>query len=254
MKTSKPWLYIIYTGILLSTLFNTNASADDLLKLANFEEGDRPVYGENIVVVQDEQDGAKGITAVTDSNGKLSIPITLSTGEFEFTLEMLDSRLRLWFFFTLDELSLSFSVQGNIGFTSLAGGSFNSMRPDPWQNDGRNVIRLEVSNGTAKLYVNEIFVKKATLSNDKLNAKYNTLRVTNINDVHILYSMELTGGISGSEFASKLTRDLKMHIPVLNYNSPEGMLPLWIDMNFYPNSEGKLLFEVINGGVIPDKR
>jgi hypothetical protein len=254
MKTSKPWLYIVYTGILLSTLFYTNVSADDLLKLTNFEEGDRPVYGENIVVIQDEQDGAKGIAAVTDSNGKLNIPITLSTGEFEFTLEMYDSGRRLWFFFTLDELSLSFSVQGNIGFTSLAGGTFNPMRPDPWQKDGKNIIRLEVSNGTAKLYVNEIFVKKATLSNDKLNAKYDTLLVTNIDDDHILYRMELTGGVSGSKYAGKVTRDLNMHIPLLNYNSPEGILPLWIEMKFYPNSEGKLLFEVINGGVIPDKR
>lgn len=202
------------------------------------------------MVVQDIQSGSKVVTAIPDTTGKIEIPIILSTGDFEFTVEMFDAGGEMTFFFMVGEQNLKFEVLVSSGIASLE--DEISVNADSWQDDGRNTIRLMVNNGIAELFVNNVFFKKVTLSNDKLNVSYDTLVVTNIDDEHIIYNMNLTNGISGSRFAADLSGDLiNLQIPQVNYNAAEGVKPLWADLKFYPNSEGKLLYEVIDYGDYP---
>ncbi len=64
--------------------------------------------------------------------------------------------------------------------------------------------------------------------------------------------MNLTNGISGSKFAADISRDLvNLHIPQVNYDAAEGARALWADLKLYPNTEGKILFEVVGFGNYP---
>jgi hypothetical protein len=56
-----------------------------------------------------------------------------------------------------------------------------------WQNDAKNTAKFIVNGGVAKVYVNDVFVQKVTISEEKQNITYTNLMVTNIDDNYILY-------------------------------------------------------------------
>lgn len=214
---------------------------------------DTPPNSENVVVVQDEQSGLKGIQGVENVKGKVEFPIVLSSRDFEFTVETIfnDSTQDLSFFFTKGEQNLSFEITGGGSF-SLEGEPRS--RSDSWQSHAKNTVRFVVSNDIASLFVNEVFLKKVTLSDDKHNVMFDNLIVINIEDKNTIYSMNLANGIFGSagSAAAELSGDLvNLHIPQVNFNASEGVKKLWADLRLYPNTEGKILFEVIDYGDYP---
>jgi hypothetical protein len=79
----------IMFGILAFLFLGNVASAEtDLLNLDSYAEGTQVPYGENMVVVQDEETGEKWITPLKDTSGRLNIPISLPSESFEVILEV----------------------------------------------------------------------------------------------------------------------------------------------------------------------
>lgn len=243
-------------SLLCGTLFSTLACADELLKLNTLNINETPAYGDNIIIIQDDEYGLKGIQGEPNINGKIELPILLSSGDFELTLETTfhDVSKKLSFFFTQDELNLAFTINGA---GSLILENSSTALSNAWQIQEKNTVKLTVKEDIARLYVNEVFLKKVSLENNKQGAKYNKLIVTHIEDGSLLYSMNLTNGTADSILgpAAKLSRNLAtLHIPKINYNASEGQKTLWADFKSYPNAEGKILFEAVNYGAFPKKR
>jgi hypothetical protein len=241
-------------SIFFIALFSTASIADELLKLENLNPNDIPEYGENVVVVQDEEYNLKGIQGVADVKGKIEIPIALSSSDFEFTLEGI-FRLNspsISVFFTLGEQSIFFKINGS-GVINLGNDDNNTSMA--WQSRAKNQVRLTINNGVASIYVNEVFYKKITLSEDRQNTLYNKVIITDIHDSTSIFSLNLTNGIAGSSTeAAELSGDLvNLQIPRVNFNAADGVKPLWADLKLYPNAEGKILFEVVDFGDYPKK-
>ncbi len=137
----------------------TVASAEtDLLNLSAYAEGTRVPYGENMVVVQDEETGEKWITETEGSMGRLNIPINLPSDSFEILIDIHGA----WtgrtggFFLVGDEVQFTFGMNGNARIW------LESSYKDAtvWQNKGKNSVRLVVNGGVAKIYVNDAFLLK----------------------------------------------------------------------------------------------
>jgi hypothetical protein len=138
----------------------TLASAEtDLLNLATYAEDTRVPYGENMVVVQDEKTAEKSLTPIAGSSGKLDIPINLNSNSFEINFEMDGGRPRAHFILVADEVTFSF-IAGYFGNAISLEGKGGT--PPVWQQNGKNLIKVLVSNGLAKLYANDAFVQKVT--------------------------------------------------------------------------------------------
>jgi hypothetical protein len=41
-----------------------------------------------------------------------------------------------------------------------------------------------------------------------------------------------------------------LHIPLLNYTTAFGVMPLWVDFKYSPSTDGKALFEVTDFGQV----
>ncbi len=188
-----------YVVLLLCALFSTTVLADELLKLEALNVNDTPPNSENVIVVQDEQSGLKGIHGVDGEKGKIEFPIVLSSNDFEFTVETIfnDSTEDLSFFFTKGEQNLSFEITGGGSF-SLEGEPLS--RSDSWQSHAKNTVRFVVRNSIASLFVNEVFLKKVTLSDDKHNTMYDNLVVTNIEENNTTYRGVIKSEVNKSSY------------------------------------------------------
>jgi hypothetical protein len=174
---------------------HTVASAEtDLLNLSDYAEGTRVPYGENMVVVQDEETGEKWITAAEGTKGRLNIPINLPSESFEIFMEIhaVASAFTSGFFLIADEIQFKFNFYNyhTEGETSIEG---SSKRIPVWQKKAKNAARFIINGGVAKVYVNEVFVQKVTVSEEKQGVTYTNLMVTNISDGYILYSLKIKG-------------------------------------------------------------
>jgi hypothetical protein len=215
------------------------ASAEtDLLNLGSYAEGTRISYGENMVVVQDEETGEKWLSPAKGTTGRMNIPINLPSDSFEIILEIYGHYgASSWLFFLIaDEVQFQFAIHGNAK-TRIEG---SWKEASVWQKNAKNKARFVVNGGVAKVYVNEVFVQKVTISEEKQGITYTNLMVTNIDQRYILYSLKIKGasdvavpGSSSSSPSSTATTptgdcmatytiDGRLHIPCVSVPGPFG--------------------------------
>ncbi len=222
---------------------HTVASAEtDLLNLSAYAEGTRVPYGENMVVVSDEETGEKWITAAKGTTGRMNIPINLPSDSFDILIEIhaIFNAETSGFFFIADEIQFKFNFynNGRNGVTKIEG----SRKEAPvWQYGAKNSARFAVNGGVAKVYVNDVFVQKVTVSEDKQGITYTNLMVTNIGDNYMMYSLKLKGAsdvtvpdsgtnpgqcpapvVASSDCMATYTVDGKLHIPCVSVPGPFG--------------------------------
>jgi hypothetical protein len=231
MKRFRCWF--VSTAFLISLFWGTMAIAQtDLLNLDSYAEGAQVPYGENMVVVQDEETGEKWITPLKETSGRLNIPLSLPSESFEIHLEIYGNDGRTdGFFLIADEVQFSFNFRNyySEGFTRIED---SRETPSVWQNNAKNTARFIVNGGVAKVYVNDVFVQKVTISEEKQNITYTNLMATNIDDDYILYSLKIQGAsdvsvptdsssipttpsVSGDCMAT-YSLDGKVHIPCIS--------------------------------------
>lgn len=237
----------------------TLASAEtDLLNLATYAEGTRVPYGENMVVVQDEKTGEKWLKAAKGTSGRMNIPVNLPSDSFEITLEIYGNYYAQGskMFLIADEMQFTFAMDGDAD--TLIEGSRKTA--SVWQKNAKNSARFVVNGGIAKVYVNDVFVQKATVNKEKQGLTYTNLRVTNINDRYILYSLKIKGGsdvaapggtttpATGDCMAS-YTVDGKIHIPCLSVPNAFGGTNVY-DIQMQQQA-GKMSFDVDMSSIKP---
>jgi hypothetical protein len=177
--------------IFLFLAFVVNGETN-LLNLRAYSEGSSPLYGENIVVEQDEKTGVKWITQGKQSNteGKLKFPVNL-TGEFEVVIELSGRFEKL--FLTADE----YKVKIDFGNRRLYADneSAGSDQSSSWIGS-KNAWKLSVSNNIAKLYLNDVFSQKMTLKPD---LTYTQLLIQNLSNHSKLYAIMISGSNGSSQ-------------------------------------------------------
>jgi hypothetical protein len=188
----KKLLKLFNIGIFLFLGGVVNAETD-LLGLANLAEGSTPSYAENTVVGMNESTGVKFLQNRGDP-GKLSFPVNLSK-EFEVSF-------RLGTSFANGGDGMDFSliasddsyITASFDYSWIEFGEYSKYRPDGWKDDNNspiNDVRLSVSNGIAKLYLNDVFFNKMTLSSPDLT--YVKLNLSGFEGSDKVYALIITG-------------------------------------------------------------
>ena len=171
----------------------------DLLNLANSAEGSSLSYGENVIVGMVQRSGVKYLKGTPDNSGKLKFPANL-TGNFEVFLTVFEDYCcteYFDFFLTADEYQINFTFYGG-GSIKLAtdsqSGSGDASRA--YIQDWANKFRLSVSNNVAKLYVNDVFSQKVTLTPD---LTYTQLVINGIESADALYNLSTNGNVISNQ-------------------------------------------------------
>jgi len=124
----------------------------DLLNLSSYQEASAPLYGENVLVGQDEKSGVKYLTVGKEegSLGRLKLPVNLS-GDFDVVVKINPSGWQA-FFLTADEyrIKVYFDWKGMVG---LQAGSDTGPGDDSkaWKSSTTNTLKLSVSGNVAKM-------------------------------------------------------------------------------------------------------
>ena len=226
-------------SLVLAFVYTVASAETDLLNLSAYAEGTSVPYGENMVVVQDEETGEKWITATKGTTGRLNIPVNLPSESFEILVDIYAEYYADIgsMFLVADEVQFTFEINGK-GQTWIE----SEYKQAPvWQDEAKNTARFVVNGGVAKLYVNDVFVQKVTISEEKQGITYTNLMVTNINDDYILYSLKIksasdvavdssssptsTTGTTPAptgDCMATYTVDGKLHIPCVSVPGPFG--------------------------------
>ncbi len=161
----------------------------DLLNLSAYQEATTPLYGENVLVSQDEKTEIKWLTGgkEADSTGRLKFPVNLS-GDFEVVVKVNPYDWQE-FFLTADEyrIKIGFSRYGGVGLQ--AGSDTDSWdASSAWMNSTTNTLKLSVSENVAKVYVNDVFSQKLTL---KAGLTYTQLLYEGLDQDSKLYKLKV---------------------------------------------------------------
>jgi hypothetical protein len=173
---------------------SSSVFAIDLLNLDNYAEGASLPYGENLIVKMVETTGEKYIVGKSSGLGKLKFPVKL-TGDFEVSFKVFNvlKYYNTWFNFFLTagehQLNVTFSGDGNTKLTadSQSGGGDAS---DAFIRGKSNTFRLAISNNIAKLYINDVFSQKVTLTP---NLIYTQLIAIGIESQDAVYDLNING-------------------------------------------------------------
>jgi hypothetical protein len=169
----------------------------DLLNLSAYSEGDELPYGEKITVGVVEKTGEKYITATPSSSGTMKFPVNLA-GDFEvaFTVyEYYCCTEDFNLFLTSDEHQIKVSFSGAGGVALSADSERGSDQSKAFKQELRNSYRLSVSNNVAKLYVNDVFSQKVTLTPD---LTYTLLLIAGVERADAMYELRMNGGTTGA--------------------------------------------------------
>ncbi len=167
----------------------------DLLNLSAYQEATTPLYGENVLIGQDEKTEIKWLTVGKEagSTGRLKFPVNLSD-DFEVVVKVNPNEGQA-FFLTADEyrIKVGFWRAGSVGLqagsdTGPGDGS------SAWMGYTTNTLKLSVSGNVAKLYVNDVFSQKLTL---KAGLTYTQFLYQGLDQNSKLYQVTL-GGSGGS--------------------------------------------------------
>jgi hypothetical protein len=197
-------MFRLFFTLILLCIAQLSFAETDLLNLQDYQEGDKPAYGESIIIKQNEQTGEKWITG-TESGGTLKFNVNLS-GDFEVVFE--ESSWIEVFLISDDEV-----YKIRIDGASLYAGneSAGSDQSDAINSGGsKNEWKLSVSNNIAKLYANDIFSKKVSLKADTI---YTQLFVRGIGTSEKLYSLKMTGSTSNNTATNTTDDDSRPTCP-----------------------------------------
>lgn len=183
----------LFSALILLCMAQFSFAATDFLNLENLTEGSTPSYAEGAVIGMVEQTGVKYLTAAPESSGKLKYPINLS-GDFEVEFQIYKSYSRIDFelYLTADERHIKITT-GHYDFDFEMG--TDSQKADNDQSgafvkERTNKFRLSVSNNVAKMYVNDVYSRKVSLTPD---LTYTQLIASGIESKDALYSLSISG-------------------------------------------------------------
>ena len=155
-------------------------SESDFLNLPAYNEGD--TLGENLIVGVDEVSQTKWISGHT-GDGSLTVePVALSD-EFEIAVRTVPESATDTHIFLVsgeDKIELKFNCCGAHLNNTAGGGS--------WRSFDVNVMRLYVNGTVAKLYVNDVFYQKVTLT--KADLTYTQITISDLAKTQYLYALE----------------------------------------------------------------
>ncbi len=139
-----------------------------------------------------EQTGVKYLTAAPNSSGKLKYPINLS-GDFEVEFQIYKSYSRIDFelYLTADERHIKITT-GYYDFDFKMGTDSQNADKDQskaFADKKTNKYRLSVSNNVAKIYINDVYSTKVSLTP---GLTYTQLLVSGIEAKDALYSLTLS--------------------------------------------------------------
>lgn len=189
------------TYCFISTLFFTllflvkTVYADtDLLNLSAYSDGAALPYGENVIVGQDEKTAVKWVATGADSKseGKMKFPVSLS-GDFDLIIKINSNSLGLLktLFLTTDEYQIKLDFGSVRSYVSLSIGKDTANdESKAWKSNNTNVIKLSVKENVAKLYVNDVFGAKLTLTP---NLTYTQLLFNGLYNKDQLFELTLSG-------------------------------------------------------------
>ena len=155
-------------------------SESDFLNLSAYSEGD--TLDTNLIVGINEDTNQKWISGYT-GDGSLTVkPVDLSD-EFEIVIKAVPKSSTTTYIFLIsgeDKIELRFSYVG-VYLNKASGG-------DSWRINDVNVMRLYVNGTVAKLYVNDVFYQKVTLT--KPNLTYTQITVNDLAKTQYLYELK----------------------------------------------------------------
>jgi len=168
----------------------------DLLNLSAYQEATTPLYGENVLIGQDEKTEIKWLTGGKEagSSGRLKFPVNLS-GDFEVVVKV-NPHEEQAFFLTADEyrIRIGFARYGGVRLQAGSDTDDSWDTSSVWMGSTTNTLKLSVSGNVAKLYVNDVFSQKLTL---KADLTYTQWLYQGLDQSSKLYQVTL-GGSGGS--------------------------------------------------------
>jgi len=179
---------------LFLTLSQMSSANTDLLSLSTHAEGAKPSYGENVTVGMVENTGVKYVTATPDNSGKLKFPVSLSGNfELEFKAKISRSSSSLDFFLTADEhkIKVTFDYYGRTKL--IADTQSGKDASSAFMQGQSNTFRISVSNNIAKLYLNDVFSQKVTLTPD---LTYTQMLMADIDSTDSVFALSISGNAS----------------------------------------------------------
>ncbi len=197
MKTWKQYFIHFSSAILLSTAVQAVSAAEiDLLNLANLEEGDTSL-GTNLIVKVD--DTGKKFVVGNNNLGQLLAPVSLPMeSEVNISTYLYIGNPEL--FLLADEYQVKLTLHNNGGsYSKLTGNALTSSSQDAssaWI-DGYNTVRVAMTGGEVKIYVNDVFSQKATLRDENI-----TFTQIKLNDIgtnpsyEALYEFKAGGNVT----------------------------------------------------------
>jgi len=244
------------SAVVFFTLSQMSFANTDLLSLSTHTEGATPSYGENVTIGMVENTGVKYVTATPDNSGKLKFPVSLS-GNFEVEFKVLNSGSisgQIDFFLTADEhkIFVHFARYGSIKLTadSQSGDGDASGAFIEYQS---NAFRISISNNIAKLYVNDVFSQKVTLTPD---LTYTQILMGGIEPADSVFALSISGSASvadtgntgactgnttptSSDFGDCMANYLngKLHVPCVAVSDPFGGTTVY-DIKMQQQSSG----------------
>ena len=155
-------------------------SESDFLNLPAFNEGD--TLGDNLIVGMDEVTQEKWISGYT-GDGILTVePVALSD-EFEVVVRAVPkSNTYTSIFLVSGEDKITLQFNRDRAYLNSASGSGS------WRVSDVNVMRLHVNGTVAKLYVNDVFYQKVTLT--KADLTYTQITISDLAKTQYLYALE----------------------------------------------------------------
>jgi hypothetical protein len=156
--------FISALSLALLLLMGVAYADTDLLNLSAYSKGAALPYGENVVVGQDVKTGVKWVTAGAEKKvGKMKFPINLS-GDFDLVIKIGSYSTGQTLFLTADEYQIMLKFWASSGPALYVKEGYATDKSNAWNSRDTNVIKLSVKSNVAKIYVNDVFSLKVTLT------------------------------------------------------------------------------------------
>ncbi len=265
----------VLAGLLIA--HGVHATEINLLNLANKNENDTSL-GDRVIVKLDASSGEKYLTG-NNSDGQLLATVNLpmeSEVNMRFYLASISYDLKLFLLADEYQIKLKLNPMGR-SYNQLSGNALTASTDDAsgaWEN-GYNKVRLVLTDGEAKVYINDVFSQKATLSDP--NLVFTQLKVNSIDPLHsngsiktAIYEIKAGGNVTtacsinsstptnvntnGNNSTGSTTAiigsNLNIHIPNASYHTLLDTMNLWVDLQLVPSTDDSLMWRLSNYGVI----
>jgi hypothetical protein len=185
-----------FFSIFIAFLLGNAASADtELLNISSYSEGDTSV-GENVIVGIVENSGGEKYLTGHNGIGKIQFPINLSS-EFEVSVNIncINGGTDIFIASEESQIKVEFGCYSSAGVNMYFQGENSDA--SAWIPSGKNDVKVSVKDSIARLYINDVFSNKFTLTEGDLT--YTRLIITGITDRNALYEVRLNGSGSGTQ-------------------------------------------------------